>query len=209
MTISLLWPIVEGFGELEAVPALLRRMTGELFDRYDVIIGKPFRLPRTKMDNDFELRRMVLAADTKIKQSGREGAIIILFDADDDLCCEIGPRIRSKAESFGVVSAVRVIVANREYESWFLAAIRSLSGYRRVRDDAEPPEAPESARDAKGCLQGKYMAENATYSPTIDQAPLTLRMNLHDARNGSPSFDKLCRDIEGLLIPSVSDDRDG
>ena len=47
-------------------------------------------------------------------------------------------------------SKLTVAVAAREFESWFLAAVRSLVGHSAVRPDADYPKDPDIRRDAKG-----------------------------------------------------------
>jgi hypothetical protein len=50
-----LFPIVEGHGEVEAVPVLLRRLVGHR----GVTVAPPFRLPRTKMTDCQEFRSAI------------------------------------------------------------------------------------------------------------------------------------------------------
>lgn len=50
-----LFPIVEGHGEVEAVPVLLRRLVGHR----GVTVAPAFRLPRTKMTDCQEFRSAI------------------------------------------------------------------------------------------------------------------------------------------------------
>lgn len=59
---------------------------------------------------------------------------------------------------------------------------------------------PEGVRDAKGWLSSR-MSVGRTYGETLDQAALAAEVDMRIARDRSPSFDKLWRDIESLLIP--------
>ena len=45
-----------------------------------------------------------------------------------------------------------VVMAQREYEAWFLAAIESLCGQRGIVSDALYPQDPEQVRGAKGVV---------------------------------------------------------
>jgi len=89
-----------------------------------------------------------------------------------------------------------IVIANREFEAWSLAAAESLAGRRGLRPDLQAPADPESIRDAKGWLSQRM---SARYSGTIDQPALAATMDLALARERSPSFDKLVRDLERLL----------
>ena len=44
-----IYPIVEGHGEVHAVPVLFRRIAFEICRRYDVQVLRPHRVPRGRM----------------------------------------------------------------------------------------------------------------------------------------------------------------
>lgn len=90
-----------------------------------------------------------------------------------------------------------VVLADREFEAWFLASLESLRGKRGIRADAQWTGDPEAVRDAKGALRA--LTERSIYSPTVDQAALVSLMDLDQTRTRSRSFDKLCRDLSRLL----------
>ena len=92
---------------------------------------------------------------------------------------------------------IRVVLAKREYEAWFLAAARSIAGQREIDKSTTPPSAPESIRGAKEWLSSR-MPANRAYSPTRDQPALTAVFDI-DAARAAPSFDKLWRDVTYLL----------
>lgn len=92
---------------------------------------------------------------------------------------------------------VEVVLAVKEFEGWFLAALTSLRGQRGIQTDAEAPPAPESVRGAKEALR-RQMAPGFAYSPPTDQPALAALMDL-DAARTAPSFDKLCRAVAGIL----------
>lgn len=144
------------------------------------------------------LENAVELACRKLEQVTGIGAVLVLLDADSDCPAEIAPDLLRRVR--GVRPGIRasVVVANCEYEAWFLAAARSLRGV--FVDEAEPPDDPEVIRDAKGFLRQNLMSPDSRYSVTVDQPRLTARMDLDEART-SPSFDKLCRDLDGLFGP--------
>jgi hypothetical protein len=91
------------------------------------------------------------------------------------------------------------VIANREFEAWFLAALPSLVGKRGLPEEVPPVPNPESIRDAKGHL-GKLMPSTLSYSPTADQPSFTATFDMEVARGGSDSFDKCWREVERLLL---------
>jgi hypothetical protein len=184
--------IVEGDGEVAAAPVLLRRIAAQLGRVINV--PRPFRVPRGKLVKPRELQRAVEAV---ARQCGPGAPILVLLDADDDCVKDLAARLLAEARAARADRPVAVVLANREFEAWFLAALDSLRGQRYLAEDARWPGDPEAVRDAKGAL-GELMAP-ARYSPSIDQVALASRMDLELARARSRSFDKLCRDVARLL----------
>lgn len=193
-----IYPIVEGHGEVRAVPILLRRIASEIFDRHDVIILPAHRIKRGRMTAE-DSQDLIKAAELgarKIAQTGHGGSVLVVFDADDDCPAEIGPAILGRIHRSDVQTSV--VVANREYESWFLAAATSLSRQKNVLDDAKPPNDPEAIRGAKQYLARNILKRGAVYSETVDQPAFTATFGLGEARS-TQSFEKLCREIEKIL----------
>lgn len=180
--------IVEGDGDVAAVPVLLRRVAAWLSPHLPAAISRPIRVRRDRfLNREEEFRRHLLLAAAKC---GDEGWILVLLDADDDCPAELGPRVLERAREVVPHRAVSVVLAKREYEAWFLAAVDSLHGQRGLAF-ARPLELdPESQRDAKGWL-GARMA-GGRYRETTDQPAFSALMDLGMAREASRSFRKLC-----------------
>ena len=178
-------PIVEGYGEVEAVPVLLRRLRDEC-QVFGIDVNRPIRATRSQLVREDTLKQRVKLA----RLQERCGAILIIFDADDDCPRELAPIIQNWAneESGPVVSAV--VIANREYEAWFLGSIESLRGLRGIRDDAIFPLDPEAPRAAKGVLE-RLMGDGASYSETVDQPALTAQFDMRLAYVSCRSFRRM------------------
>jgi hypothetical protein len=184
--------LVEGHGEVEALPVLLRRLAAGW--QLPVEVDKPLRLPKERLlKRQGELERAIQLAAFR---AGPRGAILILLDADDDCPAIEGPNLARRARALGRLP-IGVVLAKSEFEAWFLAAAESLAGYRGLPQALEAPEDPETIRGAKEWLD-KRMSPNG-YAPAIDQAPLAARFDIETARRRSPSFDKFCREVERLL----------
>jgi hypothetical protein len=71
-----------------------------------------------------------------------------------------------------------VALAHREYETWFLAAARSLRGIAGLPLDLDPPAVPEAIRNAKGWLSARMPAP---YNEPNDQPALTRQFSFDEA----------------------------
>jgi hypothetical protein len=184
--------IVEGDGEVRALPVLLRRIAQEL-QVWNIEVPTPYRMSRGKIVMAGGLENVVQAQAYRVADAG---GVLVLLDADDDCPASLGPMLHERAVAARPDVPVAVVLANREYEAWFLASAASLAGHRGLSDPLEAPQDPERIRGAKEWLR---RIGHCTYSPTTDQAALTARFDLKVARQNSPSFDKLWREVERLI----------
>jgi hypothetical protein len=188
--------IVEGHGEVEAAPVLVRRVLRVLAPELHPVILRPHRVARGQLVKEAELQRAIEFTARKVGEGGR---ILVLLDADDDLPCELGPRLLESARKKRPDRAISVVVATREYEAWFLAAAESLSGFRGLPEGLVAHPSAETVRNAKGWLD-RLMPDG--YRETIDQPAFTNQFDLVAARR-MDSFDKLVREIGHLFGVSV------
>lgn len=187
--------IVEGDGEVEALPVLIRRIASVVTPEDPPRVERPIRVPRGRLLKAEELERAVKLA---ARRAGPGGRILVVFDADDDCPRELGTKVLGRATSARTDRHIRVVLAKREYEAWFLAAAESIAGRRELSADLVAPEVPEAIRDAKGWLSAR-MPRGRAYRETRDQAALSATFDLKQARRSAPSFAKLWRDVEALL----------
>jgi hypothetical protein len=124
------------------------------------------------------------------------GGILVILDSDDDCPAELAPALLARAQSARSDLPSAVVLPNKEFESWFLAAARSLRGQRGFPEDLEPPTEPEAIRGAKEWLGQRVRA--GAYSSNVDQPSLTQVFNFDLARR-APSFDKCYREVIRLL----------
>ncbi len=180
--------IVEGDGEVAALPVLLRRLGAWLSPEVGIELPPPIRVRRDSfLNRPEEFRRHVLLAAAKC---GDNGWILVLLDADDACPADLGPQVLQRVCAIVPHRRVSVVLANREYEAWFLAAAGSLHGQRGFAFDDPPDFDPERPRDAKGWL-GVRMA-SGKYRPMSDQPAFSALIDLQQAFDGSRSFRKLC-----------------
>jgi hypothetical protein len=175
-------PIVEGAGDVAAVPVLLRRLRDEAA-LYQVDVNRPIRRKRHELVQDAAVRRAVQLA---MLQPNCD-SILILFDSDDDCPKELAPMIQAWAQSESRDIPCAVVMACREYEAWFLASIESLRGQRGIRNDAESHPQPEHPRGAKEQIESR-MDRGRSYYETADQPALTALFDMVPAYRKCRSF---------------------
>ena len=195
-------PIVEGHGETLAARTLLQRTWMELLGGEYVEVARPIREKRGRLTQERGLQRAVELALKKLANPGQSqdpGLVLVLLDADKDCAADLGPRLQLIASQVMPGADIACIVATVEYETWFVAAAESLSDSLSI-SASEPPADPEGARAGKGWIQKHFKGKK--YSETVDQPALTAKMDLALCRQRSPSFDKLCRELERRLAPA-------
>jgi len=181
--------IVEGDGEVAAFPILLRRLRDWLTpNNYVVEITKPIRVRRDRfLNKNEEFRRMLLLAADKCEQNGW---ILILLDADDDCPAQLGKQIINRAKEVLSEHRISVVLANQEYEAWFIAASESLNGHRGFSIIKNDKIEPEKIRGAKNWIGIRI--KEGKYREVTDQPAFSAIMDLQQAKDKSRSFSKLC-----------------
>jgi hypothetical protein len=186
--------IVEGYGEVTALPKLLHRLAADS-GVSDLRTPQPHREQRGKLIAAGGIARAVTAQAFRVRGAG---GVLVLLDADDDCPAHLGPVLLARAQATRPDICVSVVLAMREFEAWFLAAAPSLAGSHGLRGHLSAPVDPEGLRDAKGWLT-RHRESGQPYKPTVDQAVLASAFDLKSARVHSPSFDKFCREAESLI----------
>lgn len=186
--------IVEGDGEIEALPVLLRRIRDWKTPDAQVQIQRPVRLPRGKIlkcERDLE-RHLILAAEKCLQN----GWILIVFDSDNACPKELAERIRTFASTVVAHRRVSVVIPHCEFEAWFIAA------YNRTEATSANNVDPERIRDAKGWVAQHTLG--GAYREVLDQPKLSAKMDLETALVHSRSFRKLCKDWIENVAPELN-----
>lgn len=192
-------PIVEGHGEVSAVPVLLSRLCDEA-KAFSVEIGRPIRRNLSDLMKKDGVQKAVMLA---LKQENCS-AILIIFDSEDFCPKELAPEILSWAREAVYGTPCEIVLAYREYETWFLASIESLRGKYGIPRDAVPLPNPESRRGAKEAIE-EYMPRGYSYDETVDQPKFSAVFDMKLAYSRSRSFRKFVKSF-GILISSVIQD---
>lgn len=201
--------IVEGHGEQRAVPVLLRRWFQHRrfreFETPDLAIRAPgsgaLKCPH---DADDEL-----GIEYYVEMAARErpDGILVMLDADDE-CLErartpsrrgLGPELLQRARSIAPHIPIEVVVAHREYEVWFLAALASLRRAARIPRGGQLSTPLSDIETLRDCKKRMTQLLGRPYEETTDQPDFTELLPFTPAMaNRSRSYRKRLKALEAL-----------
>ena len=178
-----LLPIVEGHGDLRAVPILIKRILQER-KIYDVQVLAAHRRG--------EYPSIITNFENLYRAALKEGAAILwVMDFDCKTCIcpdEEASKLYLRADAIRPSWPFKVAFIVKEYESLFLADEHAT---RTVLDRITPkttfPANPESIRGAKEWLS-TAQPKGYAYKETLHQDKITQYLNLEHLRLNSPSF---------------------
>lgn len=191
--------IVEGAGEVEALPVLLRRIGLELLGDVEVEALKPFQMKgrseivserRSKLPNAIDTCLRKLESAQRPTPSVAK-LLLILIDADGECPVLLMRELRARPEIANARGEVAIVVATRNYETWLVGGASGFADLLKTSKSL-PPD-PEIAGLGESWLKANL--RRGVYSKTVDQRRLSGLMDLAGCRQGCPSFDKLCREL--------------
>ena len=186
-------PIVEGDGEVTAVPSLLRKILLRA-QRYDIQVARP------KNANGRGNLTKVGGLEKFVKYSWKErdcGAILILIDAENE-CAELVARdFSNRVEAMGIVFPVVIVVAKRMYETWIVASIATIAGHLDLPAGLTPPLDVRRVSNPKAWID-RHFPRGRAYKETQDQEAMTHLMDL-DLASSTRSFQRLIHAVQQAL----------
>ena len=108
--------VVEGNGEVQAVPVLVRRIVQELAPVTPPAVLKPIRVPRSRFVKEGVLEGYVGLAAQRV---GAGGSILILLDANGACPVRLGPALLARARRARPDRRIEAVLAKCEHEAWF------------------------------------------------------------------------------------------
>ncbi len=175
--------VVEGRGEVQAVPLLLRKLLRQRGEYRD-LVGRP--VPCNGRENALKPKGLEGKVAVAAVRPGCR-CVLVLLDGEGDPVCELGPELLSRSRPAAAGKEVVVCLADAKYEDWLVASAESL-------DVAGLSYAPE--RDSVKVL--KEALHPSKYVKPSWQPRLTndLDFDLASERNGSlarflDKFDRL------------------
>jgi DNA-binding NtrC family response regulator len=193
-------PIVEGHGEAGCVRILLDRIWREMLGGEYIEVARPIRWASGRLvtkEGIQEAVRVAVKSVNRLPTTTDPTLLLILIDAGENCPGRLGPELLAHAQELDSRMDVACVFAKVEYETWFAAAAESLTRYLELPPDFVASALPEEARHAKGWVERHF--RGTRYSETQDQPAMTSAMDLAVCRRRSPSFDKLCRELERRL----------
>ena len=193
-------PIVEGPGELEAVPWLLRQLLWEKGE-FALQVKRALNAHgRGNLTVEGGLERFLQYAASVPGCCG----VLILVDANGDCPLDLAHTLATRAEARSLPVPVAIVVAYREYETWFLASLGSIRGQFGLGEGLQCPRAPDRIGDPKGWL-ARHMRGGRVYKETTDQFPMTRAMDQYQAVTNR-SFRRLAGAVDFLAAASSHDE---
>ncbi|MBS4097178.1 MAG: DUF4276 family protein [Sulfuricella sp.] len=189
-----LLPIVEGDGDLKAVPVLLRRLL-ERHGLYEVELLHPQKRG--------ELPKVSANFDNYFRMAIKENAAILwVLDFDCDFCrCpfEEAEKLYRRAQVIRAGWPFKMAFLSLEFESLFLAEKQAATAVLKLPANTVFPGNPEvTPRDAKGWLS-EAQPKGFAYKPTVHQDKIAARLDLDTLRAVSSDF----RHMEKALLQLV------
>ncbi len=193
--------LVEGPGDVEAVPELLRKVLYEK-QQWTWQVARPKRVGGLGA-----LKKRLVKFMTYAERDAEEGGILILLDLDDGCPETEAINLARQIKSLNLSCPVAIVFAHREYEAWFLASLDSIvKQFNLLPTGLTCKGDVERIRDVKGWLT-RQMPPGRAYKPTIHQTRLTTWIDLDIACQNSRSFRRLCNAVQELLRMSAYDQR--
>jgi Domain of unknown function (DUF4276) len=160
---------VEGPGDVDAVPILLKKLLPRPTGADGWIVEPPFKvggLPKLHK----ELQRHISTVRIAMNADRCHG-LLVLLDLDDAKDCPVAKALELAAvlASAGLPYAAAVVFARREYEEWLVASLPSIAPATNLLPDNLRRNYPaESKRGVK-----EWLNERGRYSEALHQAELT------------------------------------
>ena len=194
--------LVEGPGDIDAVPGLLYNILHQRHQWWDWQVAPPKQV-RGLGALKKRLDRLMIYSEREVEGGG----ILILLDLDDGCPKTEALNLAQQIRSLNLSCPVAIVFACREYEAWFLASLSTIAKNTEILPtDLKYEGNVEAIRGVKGWLT-RQMPPGRAYKETTHQKVFTNLMDLDLAYQCSRSFQRLCNAIEELVKLSLNAQR--
>ncbi len=205
-------PIVEGQTEERCIKILLSRLWKSVKPAEDasvLAVLKPVTTKRSSLvkPGDSELPKQIQLAANSLRDALWQpaidtGFILLLIDAEEDCPATLGPLLLKRAKEARADLDIACVLPKRELENWFKVAAASLGGVCGLPTDmAVAGDAEHGSGGDWLTAQKRRLGRNLKYNKPGDAVELAKAMDLALCRANSPSFRKLCRELEARVPP--------
>jgi hypothetical protein len=197
--------IIEGKGDAEAIPVLLRTIT--LSNNYSDFFPDP--VPILKANLKAIKGKRTIEKYIQHALNSPADSVMIAVDSDDVCPINAVTEIRQKMASIHISKPVAICIFYREFETMFLQSIDSVMqkhpqfGWRNFNIKAVIDEDSEKYRDAKGRLS-EFMEHGRRYNAVIDQQRFAKALDYNLACIRSRAFCHLDRAVKWLYSTKKS-----
>jgi hypothetical protein len=191
-------PLVEGDGEIDSVPLLLRRFQERVSDwSFNIAPAKnahgKFNILKP---GGFE-RFLELCFMEPECQS-----VLVLLDADNDCAFDIANGLANRARNRNGPAHVAIVVAKHEYETWFIASLHTIAtdclrGQESLSAGVQFTDPYEAHRNPKSWISNN-MPQGRIYKETFDQARMTRLIDIDSTYERCRSFRRMFDAFEQL-----------
>lgn len=190
-----LLPIVEGDGDVKAVPVLIRRIL-QAHGIYDV------ELHPAQKRNDYSKLSDTVFDNYFLTALKWEAPILWVLDFDCRECVCVknaAQRLYERASKLNVNAAnlFKVAFVQKEFEALFVAEQNAVKAVFSI-DAFETPENVNELRDAKGCIS-KALPKGRAYKETVHQEKIAAQLDLETLREVSADFRHLEQSVLHLV----------
>lgn len=196
--------LVEGHGEVEAVQNLVERIA-KTTTHPPIPWSTPRRWPNLHQWQPLRGKGGLENGVEFIRSRPDAAALLILRDEDDACPKDLAPKVAERLRDRKLPFPVAYVLLHPEYEVLFLPCLDRMIG---TLPDGRAGLLPETRwdRDSWEVRRGvkewlsKHYPPQRVYKPTLDQLPLTRKIDLEVLRQANvPSFGSLERGIRTLL----------
>lgn len=195
--------IVEGHGDVESFPILVRRIANEILAYYDISVEQSYRLPKGKITKIDDLGPALELASRRLRERSGPGdcnLILVTRDADNDCVVEVAQTLKELCAETIAGPIARIAIADEEFEAWLLAGAEGLRTHRDCRGDFDLPGNVDDLKSPKAIFEGLILKAGRSYSETVDQPKFAASMALDElARARSRSLRHLVSTIQRAI----------
>lgn len=191
-------PVVEGDGDVKAVPCLIHAILRNLGDR-SLQVGKPKNAHGSaNLKRPGGIERLVKYAWTDPKCAG----VLVVMDSDDDCPVTLAKALAERVRVAGCLKPTAIVAAATEYESWFLASCQTLAGFSSDEVMLLPRNLSfsgdcDSKRGAKQWIDRQF-PKGRCYKETMHQVMFTRSISHELAASRSRSFRRMLAAVDSL-----------